>query len=449
VKKIVALPVLLLLVLSMGSSIAQAYNQEITGETVPPIPPVADADGPYDCDIYETILLDGSGSHDPDGSIVSYDWTFGDGTAGTGVKVSHTYSSTGTYTVTLTVTDNDGLTGSDSTTVTVSKQPSPGPSPGPSGPSNKKPKADAGLNVKISVGSTIYFSGADSYDKDGEIVSYNWDFGDGTMALGVTVSHVYSEPGHYTVTLTVKDNKRAEDSDKCMVFVWKPPAPVADKFGEFVPGEQKGFKVDAMEAANTLVTLNTTEPITITVLRYEENPHPDDPMPPKALPIYVDVEVSNSTAVEWPIYVEVHYTDEEVEGLDEDSLGIYYWMDGEWRRCGDTGVDTERNVVWAYMTEEEASGSPILIGGMHAIITPPLPPYLSDLIMTPEELELGGGCHYKFPYPKHGQQAHRLHSHHADRTLLLRAFNATYHTNQRRAGCLRNRDTVTNHNAKG
>ncbi|GAH79335.1 unnamed protein product, partial [marine sediment metagenome] len=99
--------------------------------------------------------------------------------------------------------------------------------------------------------------------------------------------------------------------------------------------------------------------------------------------------VSNSTAVEWPIYVEVHYTDEEAAGLDEESLGIYYWKDGEWHRCSDTGVDTERNVVWAYMTEEEASGSPILIGGMHAIPTPPLPPYLSDLTITPEEVELG------------------------------------------------------------
>jgi len=87
--------------------------------------------------------------------------------------------------------------------------------------------------VKISVGSTIHFNGAGSYDKDGEIVSYRWKFHDGTTAMGVEADHTYTEPGHYTVTLTVKDERGAEDSDKCEVFVWKPPAPVKDKFGQY------------------------------------------------------------------------------------------------------------------------------------------------------------------------------------------------------------------------
>ncbi len=347
-------------------------------------PPVADAGGPYSCDRYETILLDGSGSHDPDGEIVSYEWDFGDGTTGTGVKPSHTYSSKGTFTVTLTVTDDDALTDSDTTTVKVSKPYQP-PSPRP----NKKPKADAGLNVKISMGSIIHFSGADSYDKDGKIVDYRWDFGDGTTTTGVEVSHTYTEHGHYTVTLVVEDNRGAEDSDKSHVKVWDPPVPIRNRFGELVPGNKKGHTVNAMEAANTTVTLNTTKPVTVTVLRYEENPHPEDPMPATALPIYIDVEVSNSTAVEWPIYVEMHYTDEEIGDLNESSFGIYYWMNGTWQRCSHTGVDMERNVVWAYMTAIEASGSPILIAGLHEIITPPLPPILSNLVITPEEVELG------------------------------------------------------------
>ena len=263
------------------------------------------------------------------------------------------------------------------------RRPPPPPKP------NQKPKADAGPNVKISVDSTIHFIGSESYDKDGEIVSYRWDFGDGETANGEIVSYIYTDPGHYTVTLVVEDNRGAEDSDKCHVKVWDPPKPIVGRFGELVPGKKKGHIVDAMDEANTIVTLETTDDVTVTVLRYEDNPYPDDPIPASALPTYVDVEVSDPDAVVWPIYVEIFYTDEEVEGLDEESLGIYYWKDGAWKRCSDTGVDTARNVVWAYMTAEEAAGSPILIGGMPAMPVPPLPPILSDLTITPSEIELG------------------------------------------------------------
>ncbi|TQV72196.1 PKD domain-containing protein [Aliikangiella marina] len=64
--------------------------------------------------------FDGTASSDPDGSIVSYAWAFGDGTTATGQTSSHTYASSGTYTVNLTVTDNEGATNSTSKAVTVS-----------------------------------------------------------------------------------------------------------------------------------------------------------------------------------------------------------------------------------------------------------------------------------------------------------------------------------------
>jgi PKD repeat protein len=56
------------------------------------------------------------------------------------------------------------------------------------------------------VGGTLSFSGADSTDKDGRIVSYAWDFGDGTTGSGVSVTHIYKAPGSYKVTLTVTDD---------------------------------------------------------------------------------------------------------------------------------------------------------------------------------------------------------------------------------------------------
>ncbi|WP_256794747.1 LamG-like jellyroll fold domain-containing protein [Terrabacter sp. Ter38] len=66
-----------------------------------------------------TASVNGSGSSDPDGSISSYAWTFGDGTSATGVTANHTYAASGTYVVGLTVTDNQGATASTTRTVSV------------------------------------------------------------------------------------------------------------------------------------------------------------------------------------------------------------------------------------------------------------------------------------------------------------------------------------------
>ncbi|NNM34693.1 MAG: PKD domain-containing protein, partial [Gemmatimonadetes bacterium] len=71
-------------------------------------PPICDAGGPYSGITDIPVQFDGSGSSDPGGTIVSYDWDFGDGGMGTGVMPTHTYGSIGTYVVTLCVTDNDG-----------------------------------------------------------------------------------------------------------------------------------------------------------------------------------------------------------------------------------------------------------------------------------------------------------------------------------------------------
>jgi PKD repeat protein len=71
--------------------------------------------GSVPCEIY----FDASLSYDPDGQIVSYDWDFGDGNAGQGVKPSHTYTFRGQFVVTLKVTDNDGLSDTASEQLTL------------------------------------------------------------------------------------------------------------------------------------------------------------------------------------------------------------------------------------------------------------------------------------------------------------------------------------------
>ncbi|WP_303629801.1 PKD domain-containing protein [Actinomadura madurae] len=70
------------------------------------------------CDALD-CAFNASGSSDPDGTIASYEWDFGDGETGTGATPEHAYDEAGTYTVKLTVTDNRGGKGTKSQTVTV------------------------------------------------------------------------------------------------------------------------------------------------------------------------------------------------------------------------------------------------------------------------------------------------------------------------------------------
>ena len=81
--------------------------------------PTADADGPYAGSVNGIINFDGSGSSDPDGDVLTYDWTFGDGNTATGVTPTNSYSAVGTYDVTLRVTDPSGLYDDDATTATI------------------------------------------------------------------------------------------------------------------------------------------------------------------------------------------------------------------------------------------------------------------------------------------------------------------------------------------
>jgi PKD repeat protein len=150
------------------------------------------------CDKEEIVTFDASPSYDPDGTIVEYFWEFGDGSTATGVEVSTAYSESGAYTVTLTVTDDDGATDTIATSKIVR---------------NKSPVAifiESAENVYVD--ETISFNAAESHDPDGTIVEYFWEFGDGSTATGVTVSHAYSDNGLYRVILTVTDNDGATAS---------------------------------------------------------------------------------------------------------------------------------------------------------------------------------------------------------------------------------------------
>jgi len=83
--------------------------------------PTADAGADQTTHVGNAINFDGSGSSDADGSITSYEWSFGDGETANTATINHAYAAPGTYTATLTVTDNGGLTAQDTAEITITE----------------------------------------------------------------------------------------------------------------------------------------------------------------------------------------------------------------------------------------------------------------------------------------------------------------------------------------
>jgi PKD repeat protein len=141
--------------------------------------------------------FDASASNDSDGTIVAYAWDFGDGNTASGVSAIHTYATDGTYVISLTVTDDGGASDSITQTVTVTSG------------ANQLPVADFSFTCTEL---DCSFDGSASTDPDGNIVSYDWDFGDGSTVTGATTAHTYATGGSYTVTLRVTDDAGEVDS---------------------------------------------------------------------------------------------------------------------------------------------------------------------------------------------------------------------------------------------
>jgi large repetitive protein len=155
---------------------------------------------------YLAASFDGTTSSDPDGTVASWAWNFGDGSTGTGSTASHTYAAAGTYQVTLTVTDNQGAQTSVTNPITVV--------------ANRPPVAAFTSSVTNLAAS---FDGTTSSDPDGTVASYAWDFGDGATGTGATASHTYATAGTFTVTLTVTDNAGATNQVQHQVTTTLPP----------------------------------------------------------------------------------------------------------------------------------------------------------------------------------------------------------------------------------
>ncbi len=159
------------------------------------------------------ISFNGTASYDPDGTLVSYSWAFGDGATGTGSVVAHSYTLAKTYTVTLTVTDNGGITGSTTTQVTITDRPpvvSFMPSP---------TTANTGQSITLSISAV---------DPDGTISTTRIDWGDNANQLysGAVSSatHSYNSTGSstsktFTIIITATDNNASYASTTSQVTI--------------------------------------------------------------------------------------------------------------------------------------------------------------------------------------------------------------------------------------
>jgi parallel beta-helix repeat protein len=177
--------------------------------------PVADAGGPYIAKIGQTVSFDGSGSSDPDGRLIFYRWNFGDGSSEILDETpTHIYSDPGIYTVTLTVVDDDGRSSMMNTTATISGDIL----------LNSPPVAVVAPLSSIEVNQLVTFNASGSYDVDGSIVGYRWNFDNDEvydtawLETGIT-THTFSTAQTAVVTLEVKDNGNSTSTFSTSVTV--------------------------------------------------------------------------------------------------------------------------------------------------------------------------------------------------------------------------------------
>ena len=158
---------------------------------------------------HETVTFDASASTPDGGTIVNYTWNFGDENTTTVSEpiITHAYSTYGTYTVTLNITDSEGKWDTTSKQITV-----------------------AGLPIADFWWTPYYpqryenvtFDASTSTPDGGTIISYAWNFGDGTPIIvetGPITTHYYTAVGNYTVTLNVTDSEGRWDTETKTITV--------------------------------------------------------------------------------------------------------------------------------------------------------------------------------------------------------------------------------------
>ncbi len=172
------------------------------------------------------IVYDGDGSAFAQSDLTNNKWVFnvskGTSCISSGFTPSHSFEKPGTYTVDLMVVDKyfaEGYTtyvggvpyfyapgiGSAQTSVRV----------------NQKPVAVVAAINPSSINQVVIFDASNSYDLDGDTLTYIWDFGDGNIATSTNnlLPHVFSSEGEYTVTLLINDGSHTSELVQIVVSI--------------------------------------------------------------------------------------------------------------------------------------------------------------------------------------------------------------------------------------
>lgn len=187
-----------------GENYSIIYSVKVTVANLPPNQcPIADISNTYPIQAYtgQQVMFDASASYDPDGVIVRYEWDWtNDGIydwSGSSNTVIHYYTDDGLYIAKLRVTDDNGAEAIDTIQIEIF---------------NRKPTVNFGYSPSFPTDLDIISFTDSSYDSDGIIVNWTWNFGDGSFAYQQNATHQYANDGTYQVHLTVTDDDGASNA---------------------------------------------------------------------------------------------------------------------------------------------------------------------------------------------------------------------------------------------
>ena len=277
----------------------------------------------------DTVTFDGTGSYDPNGDSLTYEWKLGDGTViGTDAIITYTFTTSGNFMVILTVTDDDPVNPmSDSTTVMIYV--------------NAPPIADVGFDfLTIPFGIPWTFDGSNSVDPDGIIVNYTWDFGNGDVGYGMIIAYTYYMSGTFLVTLTVEDDYGATDDDSGVITVM----PVLIDYPTHNEYRVTKMTHKTASSISTISMINSPVKKPLQLLyppRPPSNPYPED----GAVNVPVDVVLSWTSGEDSPPVTPV------ISGETNGKVGEEYTY------CINPVVDPDGDRVWVFWDWDDGTNT--------------------------------------------------------------------------------------------